>query len=82
MVDKIHLFILATFGESHEGGGLVELIFVVARKERERGREGGKMAGCTYKAGTHKGLGGWHHYLHGNLITATPAWASRYQPPM
>lgn len=42
MVDKIHLFILATFGESHEGGGLVELIFVVARKERERegGREG------------------------------------------
>lgn len=43
MVDKIHLFILATFGESHEGGGLVELIFVVARKERERGREGGKI---------------------------------------
>lgn len=63
MVDRIHLFILASFGESHEGGrgggGLVELIFVVAREEGQnerRGRE--KMAGCTYKAGTHKGLGG------------------------
>lgn len=48
MVDKIHLFILATFGESHEGGGLVELIFVVARKERERGREGGREDGWLY----------------------------------
>lgn len=53
---KIHLFVLATFGESHEGDGSVELIFVVARKKRER--EGEKVAGCTYKAGTHKGLGG------------------------
>lgn len=56
VVDKIHLLVLATFGESHEGDGSVELIFVVARKKRER--EGEKMAGCTYKAGTHKGLGG------------------------
>lgn len=56
VVDKIHLFVLATFGESHEGDGSVELIFVVARKKRER--EGEKVAGCTYKAGTHKGLGG------------------------
>lgn len=68
MVDKIHLLVLATFGESHEGDGSVELIFVVARKKRER--EGEKVAGCTYKAGTHKGLG-----------APLPTWKSNHGNP-